>query len=816
MKQEFITGWKVARGTNAVFGAIMGEKKVETKDIILPYDAMIHEERTPDAEGGNQTGFYPGGIYTFSKLFSVPSEWKDKTVTFEFEGVYGLTTVLINGQFAGRNDYGYSGFFIKADNYLHYGEDNEISVIVNNRGKNSRWYSGSGIYRYVYLHIRDRLHIADKGVKILTPTVEQHVAVAEVSVKVINESQYKQKAKLKIDLIDDNDKIVSSEMSGLTIFSMCETEVTRRLTVKEPLLWDDESPNLYTCKVSLYLQEDETDRNEIRFGFRALSLDAVNGLRINGKQIKLRGTCIHHDNGILGAATLRKAEERRCRILKDAGFNCIRSSHNPMSPEMLEACDKFGMYVMDEVSDIWDLQKNPDDFGLEFDRSWKSLIKEITDKDYNHPSVILYCIGNEIPEVGTDNGADISRKLVAEFKKNDRSRFVTNAINGLLAAGDQLPIIIKDIMQDQAKETGGNNGDAMNDLMGTMETMAGDKFASHEILTEKMEECTSALDITGYNYLTARHISDRKIYPNRCILGTETYPADIARLWGIVRDNSYVLGDMTWTGYDYLGEAGCGIFHYDGSVNFSSHWPDRLAYIGDIDIIGNRRPVSYLREIIFGLRKEPYIAVERADRYGQKYTKTPWMLNDTVCSWTWPGFEGKKVKIDVYSAEETVELFVNGKSYGKKAAGEKNGYTAKYEIQYEPGIMEAVSCSSDSKRSMRISTAGKTEELVASLEGSTVNLEKDDVVFISIFLADKDGNINMFEKKTVRIDVDGEGYLVGFGSADPQATNRYDNNECETYDGRLLAAIRSNGKNGLIKVKITCNSLEAKIITINA
>ena len=385
-------------------------------------------------------------------------------------------------------------------------------------------------------------------------------------------------------------------------------------------------------------------------------------------------------------------------------------------------------------------------------------------------------------------------------------------------------MIIGDILQKRGidpsvlmgggTETAESGVGAANMMMGLMND---DDFCAHPLMTKALEEAAQASDIAGFNYLTGRHVAEGTLHPNKPILGTETYPDDIVRLWRIVEENAHVLGDYTWTGYDYLGEAGCGIFYYDGTVNFSSHFPDRLAYIGDINIIGYRRPISYLREIVFGLRKEPYIGVIRMDRYGQQGSKTAWMFKDNVSSWTWNGYEGKQTEVDIYSPDEEVELFLNGKSLGRKACGKENGFTATYEVTYEPGELTAVGYHDGAETGRYIlKTAGEEVVLNACADRTEIAACATDLAFVTVKLTDAVGTENLWAKKTVKVTVEGPGVLQGYGSGEPQPTRSYDDTEWETYDGEVMAAIRSNGEAGTITVRFTAEGCEDAVVEITA
>lgn len=815
IRQSFNSDWTLMNDKKSSLGTMT--KRCKTIPVQIPHDAMIHEERTPDTENQSQTGFYPGGQYVYIKKFYAEKQWKEKTVIIEFEGVYQTAMVYLNGHLVAHNLYGYSNFYAVLDSNLIYGEINELKVIANNSAvSNSRWYSGSGIYRDVKLMVGSRIHVPADGVKITTITANEEIAVVELEISIRNLEHKKDTVSVVTD-ISDSGKVVSSEKTKLTMFPNEEELIRQRVCIKTPKLWNCDTPNLYECRVSVVLGEKVIDETIETIGIRTISLEPINGLQINGKRVKLRGACIHHDNGIIGAASFEKAEERKIKLLKEAGFNSIRSSHHPISKSMMRACDRYGVLVMDELSDVWTYHKNPHDFAIHFTDYWEQEVERMVKKDYNHPSVIFYSAGNEIPEVGLDSGAQMKRRICNKFHELDKTRYTTDGINGSMSItyGCGMESLLKDMLGDSLDMGGMNGANALNAYMSLKTGERADEFACHPFVTEAIEESVMASDVTGLNYLTGRHVLEKNLHPNKTVIGAETYPADIVRLWKLVKENPHILGDYTWAGHDYLGEAGCGIFHYDGTANFSNVYPERTAYIGDLDLIGYRRPISYLREIVFGLRKQPYIAVERLNRYGMKPSKTAWMYKDNIESWTWPGYEGKPAIVDVYADAEEVELFLNGKSLGKKSAGEENSYTATYELLYVPGELEAVAYN-DSKEIGRykIKTSGSVNKITAVADTSILKAGGEDLAFITIFLTDQEGNRNMYEQKLLRIDVKGEGVLQGFGSANPCSLESYDSTECNTYDGYAMAVVRAGQSHGKIQITISAKDCEDNVIEL--
>lgn len=812
IRQSFNDGWSIVKA-GGFFDQIRGGGATSTP-VELPHDAMIHETPNPDDVSGGQTGFYPGGQYTYVKTFTPPSEWTNRDVFIEFEGVYMTAMVYINGCHAATNLHGYGGFLVKADPLLRWGVPNEIKVIANNPTPNSRWYSGSGIYRNVSLMVGGDVHILPYGVRATTRLAAEDEAILDIETRLVNLTRSRQGIQLKTMLSHDGE-VVKEDVLRVGLFSQDEETLYQSLHIDAPKLWSPDAPNLYDLTVEVLRGDEVLDSFTTRVGLRTLTLDIEHGLRINGVPVKQRGACIHHDNGVIGAATFAAAELRRARQLKAAGFNAIRSAHHPMSPEMLDACDAVGLMVMDELSDMWYEQKNKNDFSNFFDLCWEEQIARMVDKDYNHPCVVLYSTGNEIIDLGHETGARINRRLCNRFRALDPTRFTVTAVNGLMnvmGSGNMERVMGELLAQsgvDPAAMASGEGGvGGMNMIM---KLFSSDAFAVHPVVSEVLEEPAQAADIAGYNYLTGRHGAlERELHPNKTVLGTETYPADIVRLWRTVEDNPHVLGDYTWTGYDYLGEAGCGVFYYDGTLNFSSHFPDRAAYIGDIDLIGTRRPISYLRETVFGLRDAPYIAVIRVDRFGQTHSQTDWMYKDNIASWTWPGFEGRPTEAEVYSTAEEVELFLNGTSLGRKPAGREHGFTAVYPVTYAPGELLAVAYTGGVETGrFALRTAGEESRLRAEADKPTLRADGADLAFITARLTDAAGIDKPFEKRRVSVSVEGAGMLQGFGSADPQPTASYDDTAWDTWDGRVMAVVRSNRTPGEIRVTFAAEGLEA-------
>jgi len=787
---SFNRGWTFEKeGQDSQLKAFQGERNLVP--VTLPYDAMIREKRERDCPAGAQSGFYPGGKYIYEKTFPVPEEWKEFDVSLEFEGVYGTARIWINGAFVAVNRNGYIGFLVDLKPWIKFGEENTVRAEVDNsRQPNSRWYTGSGIYRDVNLLTGKKVYIPRDQLRITTVSVSDETAVVEVCAVLKNITGQGTEATCEIELLSGKETVAKERQK--VVFHSGRNETLRvRVPVLSPKKWSPEYPDLYECHFCIKVDGEICDMQTEAFGIRVLSLDPVRGFQINGNTVKLRGACIHHDNGIISAESFPEAEWYRCRRLKDAGFNALRSAHHPMGRAMLNACDRLGMLVMDELTDVWNRHKNPYDDADIFEDEAEYWIRQMVEKDYNHPSVVFYSVGNEIQEAGTKQGAQINRFLCNKIHELDPSRYTTNALNGLNCAGKRLKVIMKDVMERFGVSTasGGSGGgsNALNSFMSLMSGERGDFFAVHPLVTEALEECSQSCDATGLNYLSGRYLLEHELHPGKTVIGTETYPGEIEHLWSLVEENPHVIGDFTWAGYDYIGEAGVGIFHYDGKANFSSIYPERLGYIGDLDLIGNRRTVSYFREIVYGLTDLPYIAVGRMEHIGQTPGKTAWMFQDSISSWTWTGWEGVEAAVDVYSAADEVELFLNGKSLGRKMAGKKHHFTAAYKVAYEPGVLKAVAYhGGKSIGEYSIATAKEAVKLCAE----QVTAGNGELAYVKVWLADGQGIRNPQEQKKVSAVVTGNGILEGFGTANPSSEEDYFSGTVTTYEGYAMAAVR--------------------------
>lgn len=764
------------------------------RDITLPHDAMIEKPANQDSLNGGNTGFRDGDVYTYVKMLHAPEEYKEKTIMLKFEGVYMNAFVYVNGQLAAKSPFGYTTFYAPLNDFLKYGEDNEIRVQVRAGAMtNSRWYSGAGIYRDVYLLESGLTHIVPEGVQVKTENADETYATLKVATELENKTAVSQELTVETVIKDADGNVVAKECTVATIFGQETRTIKQRILVEKPSLWSAENPTLYTYETKVY--ENAEGKNLLdeatgTFGIRTLAVDAKRGFRVNGETVNLRGGCIHHDSGLLGAATYEDAQYRQILKMKEAGFNAIRMSHHPMAPAMLRACDEIGMYVMDETFDMWNRLKSNYDYGLYFQEWWEKDVTAMVRKDYNHPSVILYSVGNEIPEIGTDKGAQTCQEISDKIRSLDDTRYTLASINGVFAAGDAVDQIVADVAANLSAEDkiDGN----VNDFMSLMDAHM-DEIVVHDAISKRLEKACAGIDVAGYNYMTARYEKDGETYPNRVIVGSETYPPEIARNWELVERLPHVIGDFTWTGWDYIGEAGVGIPAYKwGEGGFGAGFPAQLAYPGDFDITGFRRPASYYREAVFGLSKKPYIAVQNPTHYGEFLIKTPWIISDSTANWNWNGMEGKPAIVEVYAQGDEVELFLNETSLGKKPAGKEAGFRTLFETTYEPGTLVAVSYENGQEigRS-ELATAGAERVLAVEQEVyAGLKHSEQELVYVQVEMRDQNGVLAADDNQKITLSVDGEVEVLGFGSGNPKPNYNFNEGVTELFGGRAQIIIK--------------------------
>lgn len=755
---------------------------MERQVVCLPHDAMIHEKRSADCEGGSGHAFFPGGVYIYEKSFYVPAEWKNKTVLFEFEGVYRNTVVCVNGERAGEHAYGYTPFTICADGLLCYGEENRITVTVDNSElPNSRWYTGSGIYRPVSIIVGNMSHIAWQGVHISTLSYEPARILVETK---------STDGEVFVEVLDGDSVVASGTGAKL------------ELDIHDARLWSEESPNLYRCHVMLVKDGEVTDEVSETFGIRKIQWSSK-GLFVNGRETLLRGGCLHHDNGIMGAAAFDKSEERRIRLMKEAGFNALRSSHNPASRALVEACDKYGVYLMDETWDMWYSHKSRYDYASDFSLHYEEDIRDMVERDYNHPSVIMYSIGNEVSEPAQNKGVQLAKKMVDYIHSLDSSRPVTGGINLMIISRSAKGNAIY-------KEDGGRDDEGKQDKMKGMNSTMFNVITSvvgtgmnKGANSRKADAVTSpvldVLDIAGYNYASGRYPLEGKAHPDRVIFGSETFPQDIYKNWRMVKKYPYLVGDFMWTAWDYLGEAGAGAWAYtpDGK-SFEKPYPWLLADMGALDILGTPNGELFLAQAVWGLLKKPVIAVQPVNHPGIKPAKSVWRGSNAYASWSWHGCEGNLAVAEVYTDAAMAELVLNGKSLGKRKVKECK---AIFKLRYVPGTLTAIVYDIQGRESGRSELHSASGELCLCVEPEEKSIKTGDIAYIPVTIKGRNNVVECNADKTLMVSVTG-GTLLAFGSANPRTEERYDSGSFTTYYGCALAVVRGE-QAGEVMISVT-------------
>lgn len=737
----------------------------------VPHDAMLGAGRSADAPTANAGAYFLGGTYTYEHSLSVADEWAKKRVLLDFEGVMGHTKVQVNDTICAYHAYGYTGFVVDVTKALVPGEDARIQVVANNsKQPNSRWYAGSGIYRPVWLVVQDQNCIAYDGVSITTEQIDP--AQIRVQTRVHGEGT----------------PWVRIERDGRAIAGAHGDDV--HIGIPQAHLWSAEEPNLYTCKVTLRDQDGaDLDEVSVPFGIRMLSW-GEDGLLVNGEAVKLRGGCVHHDNGILGALDLPAASRRKVAILKEWGFNAIRSAHNPISKSMLAACDELGMYVMDEYADMWYRNKNPFDYANDFEDNHASDLASMVYKDYNHPSVILYSIGNENAEPVKERGVLTARLLAETVRRLDPTRPVTAGVNPtiLFAAGLGIDSFNGD-GDDGAETSAATEAETANASLAyntyvakmgdVMELMAGTWIVGRAVAPYLDE-----LDIAGYNYATRRYKPDLRRRPERPVFGSETMPYDIARNWELVESDPRIIGDFMWSAWDYLGECSLAAWS-DDPTPVSKPYPWLCADTGALDLIGDPNGEAAMAKTVWEAPANPLLFVRPAD-LPEPFT-APWRGTNSIPCWSWRGAEGNPTVVEVYTQAPIAKLYLNGRHMGTKRV---HGCHADFKVRYEPGELIAVSCTATGLELGRSTLASTRGPLGVRLQRERTD---GDVTFVRVSVTDAFCVVEGSASDEIEVRVEG-GELLAFGSAAQKSERSYVEGRFPLRYGHGLAVVRSSGK----------------------
>ena len=760
------------------------------RTVDLPHDAMITEPRTRESRGGGNIGWFLGGDYEYRKTLFVPSDWQDHAVVFEFEAVYQCAEVYINGQKAAFRPYGYTNFYVDAARYLHFGKDNTIQVIARNSMQpNSRWYSGTGMFRPAWIWLGGKEHIPVNGIKVKTVSCDPAVIEAEITTSA--------PGTVKIQILD-GDAVIGERMEETS-----GNRVLVQMEIKNAGLWSCETPRLY--KLRAFFEDDTAEET---FGIRMLRWDKEKGLTINGERVILRGACVHHDNGVLGACAFPEAEERKVRIMKENGYNALRSSHYPCSRAFLEACDRQGILAMDEYVDVWYIHKTGYDYAEYMMDWWQEDLKDMVDKDFNHPSVIMYSTGNEVSETAQKKGIELTGRMTRYLHELDSTRPVTCGVNiffnflssiGLGVYSDEKAGKESEEAKQRRPGKPEKKKAVGSEFYNMLSLLIGDWFmkagAALPPCDWKTRDAFDNMDIAGYNYGIFRYRKDLKKYPDRLILGSETLCKDAFRFWEIARDNRRILGDFVWPGMDYMGEVNT------GGPEFADYCTDDVpetrltGSCGRVDLIGKPRAEAAFTKVAFEQDRGPFIAVIPVYE-----DETPringWMVTKAVESWSWRGCEGRKARVEVYARACSIELILNGKSLSKKRV-KRGSCRTLFDIPYESGELTAVSYDGNGKELARRSLKTAGEETRLSMMPDEAAVRPGGLAFIRLEYTDREGIWKPMERHTLSVTVK-NGTLSGLGNACPYRKGSLAGSTTETFFGDALAVVRADGRGDVI------------------
>jgi len=805
--RSFDASWRFRKDTASnLYYSVYDDSKWRSVD--LPHDWSIEDlpnqltdtvmgPFSRNSVGKSATGFSVGGSGWYRKKFLSAPDFNKHIVTIHFDGVYMNSDVWLNGHHLGNHPYGYTPFDYDLTSFLKpAGQENIIAVRVQNEGKNSRWYSGSGIYRHVWLTVTEPVHIANAGVYITTPVVSEQSANVRIISTILNEKTSTANLTLVTTILSANGKVVGRSQKNLTTEATAQKTTEENITVTNPSLWSLETPTLYKAVTELKEGSKTIDRIATTFGIRSIHFDGITGFTLNGKKVMLKGGCIHHDNGPLGAAVIDRAEERKIELLKKIGYNAIRLSHNPPSRQLLDACDRLGMLVMDEAFDMWETAKNPQDYHLYFKEWWQKDLQSMILRDRNHPSIIMWSIGNEIYEAPDSIGRVTAKKLSDEVRRLDVTRPVTEAIIFL-------PPYTKKKWEDY-------------------------------------EPHLANLDIDGYNYFlesksiyfqrdsaTAhRFETEHAKHPQKAFMSTEYLAIDALENWEEAEKYPFFLGGFKWTAMDYMGEAGIGrpiLLPQSKAIPkglmgmglfYKESWPVFNAYSGDLDLIGNRKAASYYQDVVW--RNSPIeILVHRPIADSLQEAIAVWGAPDELKSWTWPGQEGKKLKVNVYARSKEVRLELNGKKIAEQVVPEGT-ITASFEIEYQPGNLVAKSFDNGKETgSSTLSTTGKPMAIRLIADRKTLNADLSDLSYVAVEVIDAKGNVVPYiDDLEINYQITGNATIAGVGNGNYADMSSFQQNHKKVFQGRGLVIIRPKGAPGKIKLKATANGLDGGSVEI--
>jgi beta-galactosidase len=731
----------------------------------LPHDWSIGGELAADNPTGGAGGFFPAGVGWYRKTFSAPLSWAGKRVGVEFEGVYMDSDVWLNGRKLGNHPYGYTPFYYDITSDLKIGGGNTIAVRVDNsRYINSRWYSGSGIYRHVWIHVDDPVHLVPWGIQLTAPSIAKDKADGVIRITLRNDSNSDSRSRVSTQILSPEDREVAKVDSDVSIAAGAEKTISQTYEIENPALWSPDIPRLYRAVSTVHRLGGSDGVYETRFGIRSTKVSAENGFELNGRTIKLCGGCVHHDNGCLGAAAFDRAEERKVELLKAAGFNAVRTSHNPPSPAFLDACDRLGILVIDEAFDCWDQEKATADYSIYFDDWWQRDLDAMVLRDRNHPSIVMWSLGNELPQAGTPDGIRVGSMLADRVRSLDTSRPITAGIfwyNGIHAAD-------------------------------------GSRWSWIDV-----DPLFAKLDIAGYNYQSRRYQPDHQRVPGRVMLATESFLGDTFRNWQLTKQTRYLAGDFIWSAMDYLGESGIGRYYPAGQRiighGTDEQYPYHGASCGDMDITGFRKPISHYRNIIWDRGEKLYTAILQPSADGRPYRVEEWGLPPSWASWTWPGSEGRDLSVQVFSRCDRVRLYLNDNLIGEKPTTENEQFKAMFDVPYAPGVLKTVGLNNGQVVEQNtLQTAGEPARVRLVADRSRITADGQDLCFVTVEAIDRAGNFQPNGDQSVTFNISGPGVIAGIGSGDYSQEQMYQGTHRLLFHGRAEAVIRSGRNAGII------------------
>lgn len=774
----FDDNWKFYKG-DVQNGESQNLNDNNWRTVELPHDWSIEDlpnqgdsvigPFTTKSIGATATGYTVGGIGWYRKHFTL-NNIANKKVSIYFDGVYMNSDVWINEHYLGNHPYGYTAFYYDLTPYLKQNGENVLAVRIRNEGRNSRWYNGSGIYRHVWLTVTNPAHIEQWGVFITTPQVSETSATINIQTNLtgLEDMPGLNNLKLHTKILDAKNNVVGN---AETIINRSTTQsINQTIKLSSPHLWSPESPYLYNAITEIVQDTQLIDYALTNFGIRSINITAEKGFLLNGKPIELRGGCMHHDNGPLGAAAIDRAEERRVELLKKFGYNAVRASHNPPSPQFLDACDSLGIIVIDEAFDQWERHKNPQDYGLYFDTSWQRDIDAMVLRDRNHPSVVFWSIGNEINERADAEGLVIAKKLRDEVKHLDSTRSVTEALCFFW------------------------------DHPGYKWDTTAPAFA--------------LLDVGGYNYQWREYEKDHTKYPQRIMMGTESFPREAFENWQQVEQHPYVIGDFVWTAMDYLGETGIGHTELDKLSKFAMEFPWFNAWCGDIDLIGGKKPQSYYRDVVWN-RSKLEMLVHTPVPEGHKEVTSYWGWPDEVHAYTFPGAEGKPLQVHVYTRYDAVRLVLNGKTIAEEKVSPATKLTATFTINYDPGVLKAISLQNGKAvDSVVLQTAGKPARIRLTADRANIHANRNDLAYVTAEVLDAKGQLVPDATLPLHFSTSGNGEIIATASACPNCMESFQKPEHKTFEGKCLIIVRPKGNAGKITLKAEGEGLQADEVVI--